>query len=94
MSEIRFYGQYEIEIHQDDELVPKDLFARAQEPDFPYLNTDRSPLSRYQVLSHLAHNILRNGVTDISELDGWADYPRGAVTFSVPNVDLEEELPT
>jgi hypothetical protein len=39
------------------------------------------------VLDHWADNAIRNGVRDVSELDGWADVPRGVVTFSVPTTE-------
>ena len=39
------------------------------------------------VLDHWAYNAAANGVTDVSQLDGWADVPPGVVTFSVERDD-------
>lgn len=41
------------------------------------------------VLNHLTFNAVRNGVEDVSVLDGWADLPRGAATMFVVDVDPE-----
>jgi hypothetical protein len=38
------------------------------------------------VLDHWAANAIRNGVRDVSELDGWADVPAGTVTMTVVDV--------
>lgn len=38
------------------------------------------------VLNHWASNAIRNGVEDVSELDGWADVPARTVTMTVSDV--------
>lgn len=36
-----------------------------------------------EILSHWASNAIRNGTTDVSKLDGWADLAPGTVTMEV-----------
>lgn len=35
------------------------------------------------IKKHWAYNLLVNGVSDASRLDGWADLPKGAITMRV-----------
>ena len=44
------------------------------------------------VIEHFAFNALANGVNDASQLDGWADLPRGAVTMQVSSVHFQGYL--
>ena len=91
MSEIRVTGEFELTITVDEALCPKDIFERGAESDFPYRDNAKGGLTRDGVIAHLAHNAVANGVEDISRLDGWADYPRGAVTFRVEVFDAHAE---
>lgn len=92
MNKIELRGQFYVRVDIDEEAYDVGVFERAQEPDFPYFNLNdgvRTPLTKDQVVAHLAHNALSNGVTDINELDGWADYPAGAVTLHVVDTHIE-----
>ena len=91
MSEIRVSGEFELTVTIDEARCPKDIFERGAELDFPYRDNAEGGLTREGVIAHLAHNAAANGVEDISRLDGWADYPRGAVTFRVEVLDAHTE---
>ncbi len=41
------------------------------------------------VVRHLAYNCAVNHYHDVSDLDGWADLPKGAATMSIMNADVE-----
>lgn len=43
------------------------------------------------VLKHWAFNAVQNNVSDISQLDGWADLNPGVVTMRVDVADVEVE---
>jgi hypothetical protein len=43
------------------------------------------------VLQHWAYNAAANDTTDVSELDGWADVPKGVVTMRAQMLDVEVE---
>jgi hypothetical protein len=46
------------------------------------------------VIDHLAFNAIRNGVHDISRLDGWADCDRDDVLIEIESLDFaSEEVP-
>lgn len=81
MNKTTVFGTFQLDIQAWE---PLDYIARGLEPDFPYRLFDRE-----DVLHHLAHNAAANGVTDLSELDGWEDYPRGAVTMRIKVVEME-----
>lgn len=72
-----------------NEEAPDDLFSRVM--------TDEWSSHFYQfmteedIIAHWAHNAAANGVWDVSRLDGWADVPRGTVTFDIDDVFLESE---
>jgi len=87
MHKVRASGEFELAIYIYEERMEglPDPFKRAMEPDFPYRLDNRA-----DVIDHLTHNALTNGVQDISELDGWADYPSGAVIFRAQVFDSEE----
>lgn len=75
------------------EGAPEDIeraFDRATEDDFPYKKSNGQPFDNDDTDQHLAWNVLSNGVTDISQLDGWADFERGKITFRVTTVDVED----
>jgi hypothetical protein len=62
-----------------------DAITRITGPDGDEWRTHmyRHIKTREDVLRHWAHNAVANGVTDVSDLDGWADVRRGTVTFLV-----------
>lgn len=45
--------------------------------------------TRNDVLNHLAINAATSGVTDISELDGWADVSPGEITAQIVGSEVE-----
>lgn len=67
------------------ENAPDDVFTRMESGDLPA--NLYGVMDRDQVLAHWSYNALRNGVTDASALDGWADMDRNMVTFDVTDVD-------
>lgn len=85
-TEIRIAGGFELLISLSDECPP-DVITRASEPGFPYWQHNGEPLTFEQTIEHLAHNALSNGVTDLSDLDGWADLDRGVATMRVTDVE-------
>jgi hypothetical protein len=42
----------------------------------------------HDVIEHLAFNYVRNGVDDISRLEGWSDLDSSAVSFHRDDVDV------
>lgn len=41
-----------------------------------------------EIFAHWAHNAVANGVEDACRLDGWADLERGAIRFTVRDVEV------
>jgi hypothetical protein len=65
--------------------APDDLFTRMASGDLPA--SLYGVMDRVRVFEHWTYNAIRNGVTDVSQLDGWADMDRGLVTLDVTDVD-------
>ncbi len=86
MKKIEMWSEATVVIKMSDDAP--DIYARAAEDGFPYWNHDGTRLTPEQVRTHLAHNALSNGITDISDLDGFGDFPRGAVTMRVDSVEV------
>lgn len=88
MSTITIHGDFELEVTIASD-TPDDVLTRASEPGFPYWQMNGEPLTADQTLEHLAHNALRNGVTDLSDLDGWADLLPGMATMRVTDLEVD-----
>lgn len=43
-----------------------------------------------EIIQHLCHNAISNGVEDITRLDGWADMESGAATMFVKDVYFDD----
>ena len=72
--------------------APADVLERASMPGFPYWQANGQPLTRSQLVDHLAHNALRNGVADLSQLDGWGDLEPGVATMAVTELEVDRWL--
>lgn len=88
MRELQIRGDFELTIKFASD-APDDVLTRASDPGFPYWQMNGEPLTADQTLEHLAHNALRNGVTDLSDLDGWADLLPGMATMAVTDLDVD-----
>ena len=90
MSErkVLIVGSFALEVTVDD-AAPADVLSRASQPGFPYWQRNGEPLTRSQTVDHLAHNAVTNGVTDLAQLDGWADLERGVTSMRVTEVTVD-----
>jgi len=77
-------GVAEVEIRISDN-APDDLFTRMESGDLPA--NLYGTMNEEEVLRHWAYNAIRNGVYDVSNLDGWADMESGIVILDVTDVD-------
>ena len=81
-------GEFNMEIEVDDAAAPANIIDRRTD-DFPYTHHDGTPLSPGELIKHLAWNAVSNGVTDLSVLDGYGDFPSGAATMRVTEVFVD-----
>lgn len=86
---IDIVGSYHLTIEVPDDQP--DIFARAADPsDFPYWNRDGSGLTKSQLIDHLAHNAVSNGVQSLDVLDGFGDLV--GTTVRVDEVEVDRWL--
>lgn len=66
------------------DAAPDDLLTRCDET---WRDTFYPLFDTSDIYEHWTYNAAANGITDISELDGWADVEPGAVTLSIEDLD-------
>jgi len=77
---MNYTAELTFEIFCDDESVLAEALERPYK-DPTWRESFYELLYEDEVLSHLLWNVTANHVTDISQLDGWADIPKGTITF-------------
>ena len=72
-----------------DNLLCPDVITRCTENKDGWRDHLYDFQDPFDVLRHLAFNVVMNGVEDIRRLDGWADVPEDAVRMRIDRLSFD-----